>query len=274
MLYHHYATTPRHTPTLRHSKATTVKKRAALEASAPAPLYSQIREALRAEIERKALAPGAQLPPESALMEQFGVSRITVRQALAHLQTDGLVFKVPGKGTFVSELNATQEINHLEGFAEAMERQGRGTTNRVLSHTVTRCNDVVAAKLGIEPGSYVTEIRRVRYLDSRPVSLDITYLSVEIGEALRESAALVTRDLFSILEDDMKIRLRYADLDIAAISPDAAMREILEMRDDSPLLKIERLTHNAQNEPVDFEYLFVRTDYLHYTLRLERKRKS
>ncbi|GAB7526815.1 GntR family transcriptional regulator [Paraburkholderia sp. 2C] len=259
---------------MRHSKPTTVKKRATRETGAPAPLYSQIREALRAEIERKALAPGAQLPPESALMEQFGVSRITVRQALAQLQTDGLVFKVPGKGTFVSEPNATQEINHLEGFAEAMGRQGRGTTNRVLSHTVTRCNDIVAAKLGIEPGSYVTEIRRVRYLDRRPVSLDITYLSVEIGEVLRGSEALVTRDLFSILEDDMKIRLCYADLDIAAISPDAAMREILEMHDDSPLLKIERLTHNAQNEPVDFEYLFVRTDYLHYTLRLERKRKT
>jgi GntR family transcriptional regulator len=259
---------------LRHSKSAPARKRTALEADAPTPLYSQIRETLRAQIERNAWEPGAQLPPESALMAQFGVSRITVRQALAQLQTEGLVFKVPGKGTFVSEANATQAINRLEGFAEAMGRQGRGTTNRVLSHTVMRCNDIVAAKLGIEPGSYVTEIRRVRYLDSRPVSLDITYLSVEIGEALRGSEALVTRDLFSILEDDMKIRLRYADLDIAAISPDAAMREILDLHDDSPLLKIERLTHNAQNEPVDFEYLFVRTDYLHYTLRIERKRKS
>jgi GntR family transcriptional regulator len=259
---------------LRHTKQTPAKKRPALQADTSVPLYSQIREALRAEIERNTLKPGAQLPPESALMEQFRVSRITVRQALAQLQSDGLVFKVPGKGTFVSAPNATQQINHLEGFAEAMGRQGRGTTNRVLSHTVVRSNDIVAAKLGIEPGGYVTEIRRVRYLDGRPVSLDITYLSVEIGEALRGSDALVKRDLFSILEDDMKIRLRYADLDIAAISPDAAMREILEMPDDSPLLKIERLTHNAQNEPVDFEYLFVRTDYLHYTLRLERNRKG
>src|ERR1700739_1666347 len=123
-------------PALRQTKPTKVKKRPALQSDAPMPLYSQIRETLRAEIERDTLKPGAQLPPESALMAQFGVSRITVRQALAQLQTDGLVFKVPGKATFVSHPNATQEINHLEGFAEAMGRQGRGTTNRVLSHTV------------------------------------------------------------------------------------------------------------------------------------------
>ncbi|WP_240655503.1 GntR family transcriptional regulator [Paraburkholderia phosphatilytica] len=251
-----------------------VKKLPALKADSSVPLYSQIREALRLEIGRQALKPGAQLPPESALMKRFSVSRITVRQALAQLQSDGLVFKVPGKGTFVGAPNVTQDINRLEGFAEAMERQGRGTTNRVLSHTVIRCNEAVAQRLGVETGSYVTEICRVRYLDDRPVSLDISYLSVEIGEFLRGTEALASRDIFSILEDDLNIRLRFADLDIAAIAPDETTRQILEMDGDDPLLKIERLTHNDQNEPVDFEYLFVRTDYLHYTLRLERHRTT
>ena len=133
----------------------TAKKLPALQADSSVPLYSQIREKLRAEIEQRVLEPGKQLPPESALMKRYEVSRITVRQALAQLQADGLVFKVPGKGTFVSSPNAIQEINHLEGFAEAMERQGHGTTNRVLSHTVIKCNQAVAERLGIEPGSYL-----------------------------------------------------------------------------------------------------------------------
>jgi GntR family transcriptional regulator len=247
------------------------KKLPALQADSSVPLYSQIREKLRAEIEQRVLEPGKQLPPESALMKRYEVSRITVRQALAQLQADGLVFKVPGKGTFVSSPNVTQEINRLEGFAEAMERQGHGTTNRVLSHTVIKCNQAVAERLGIEPGSYVTEIRRVRFLDEHPVSLDITYLSVEIGEFLRGTEALAHRDIFSILEDDMNIPLRFADLKIVAISPDEETQRILGMDEASPLLKIERLTHNEQNEPVDFEYLYVRTDYLHYSLRVERR---
>jgi GntR family transcriptional regulator len=252
----------------------TAKKLPGLKTDSSAPLYLQIREKLRSEIGQQVLKPGAQLPPESALMKQFRVSRITVRQALAQLQTDGLVFKVPGKGTFVSSPSVTQDINRLEGFAEAMGRQGRGTTNRVLSHTVIRCSESVAEKFGIEPGSYVTEIRRVRYVDNRPASLDITYLSVETGEFLRGTDALVNRDIFSILEDDLNIRLSFADLDIAAISPDETTRRILEMDDDGPLLKIERLTHDEQNRPVDFEYLFVRTDYLRYILRLERHRNA
>jgi GntR family transcriptional regulator len=259
-------------PASLNSTLMKAKKPAVLKADSSVPLYSQLRETLRSEIARQKLKPGAQLPPESALIKRFGVSRITVRQALAQLQSDGLVFKVPGKGTFVSAPSVTQDINRLEGFAEAMGRQGRGTMNRVISHTVLRCDEVVANKLRIDPDSYVTEIRRVRYVDERPVSLDITYLSVEIGEFLRGTDALVNRDIFSVLESDLKIPLRFADLDIAAISPDETMRGILEMDDESPLLKIERLTHNEQGEPVDFEYLFVRTDYLHYTLRLERYR--
>jgi GntR family transcriptional regulator len=247
------------------------KKLSALQADSAIPLYSQIREQLRADIEQQILRPGQQLPPESALMKRYQVSRITVRQALALLQADGLVFKVPGKGTFVSLPNVTQDINRLEGFAEAMERQGRGTANKVLSHTVIKSDQAVAEKLGIAPGSYVTEIRRVRFVDEQPVSLDITYLSVEIGEFLRGTEALAHRDIFSILEEDMNIRLRYADLEIVAISPDEETQRILQMKEPSPLLKIERLTHDDQNEPVDFEYLYVRTDYLHYGLRLERR---
>ncbi|MEA3119111.1 MAG: GntR family transcriptional regulator [Paraburkholderia sp.] len=247
------------------------RKLPALQADSAVPLYSQIREQLRAEIDQEILRSGQQLPPESALMKRYQVSRITVRQALAQLQADGLVFKVPGKGTFVSLRNVTQDINRLEGFAEAMERQGRGTANKVLSHTVIKSEQAVAEKLGIAPGSYVTEIRRVRFVDEQPVSLDITYLSVEIGEYLRGTEALAHRDIFSILEEDMNIRLRYADLEIVAISPDEETQRILEMKEASPLLKIERLTHNDQNEPVDFEYLYVRTDYLHYGLRLERR---
>src|ERR1700737_2392373 len=207
-------------PTAPASMTVKTKKSPALQADSAVPLYSQIREQLRAEIEHEILQPGQQLPPESALMKRYQVSRITVRQALAQLQADGLVFKVPGKGTFVSLPNVTQDINRLEGFAEAMERQGRGTANKVLSHMVIKSDQAVAERLGIAPGSYVTEIRRVRIVDEHPVSLDITYLSVEIGEFLRGTEALAHRDIFSILEDDMNIPLRFADLKIVAISPD------------------------------------------------------
>jgi GntR family transcriptional regulator len=249
----------------------TVKQaRSKLDAGSAVPLYLQIKEELRDEISRHVLKPGDRLPPESGLMARYDVSRITVRQALSQLQTEGLVFKVPGKGTFVSPEKVFQEIGRLEGFAEAMGKQGHGISNRVLSHKVIRCSPLISQRLGVPADSYVTEIRRVRFLDERPVSLDITYLSVEIGEFLRGTDALEQRDIFSILEEDLQIRLSYADLKIEAISPDRETQQILEIVDGSPMLKIERLTHDASGQAVDFEFLYVRTDYLQYGLRVER----
>jgi GntR family transcriptional regulator len=246
------------------------KARSKLDAGSAVPLYLQIKEKLRDEIAGHILKPGERLPPESALMDRYHVSRITVRQALSQLQAEGLVFKVPGKGTFVSPEKVFQEIGRLEGFAEAMGKQGHGISNRVLSHKVIRCGPLVSQRLDVPADSYVTEIRRVRFLDERPVSLDITYLSVETGEFLRGTDALEQRDIFSILEEDLNIRLSYADLKIEAISPDRETQQILDIADGRPMLKIERLTHDANGQAVDFEFLYVRTDYLQYGLRVER----
>src|SRR3954469_4497220 len=83
-------------------------------------LYSRIREDLRARIVSGAWQPHDRLPSESELMARYGVSRITVRQAVGDLQKERVIFKVPGKGSFVSAAKPFQELGRLQGFAEAM----------------------------------------------------------------------------------------------------------------------------------------------------------
>lgn len=99
----------------------------------PQPLYVQIRENLRKEILEGTYAPHARLPSEKSLMDQFGVSRITIRQALSDLHNEGLVFSAQGKGTYVSKPKAIQNIERLQGFTEAMTAQGYEASTRVLS---------------------------------------------------------------------------------------------------------------------------------------------
>jgi GntR family transcriptional regulator len=140
--------------------------------SLPQPMYAQIKDELRRRILDGSYTVHQQLPSESELTQLFKVSRITVRQALNDLQKEGLIFRIHGKGTYVSKPKAFQELGKLEGFAEAMGRHGYETFNRLLSiHNIAPAAPV-AARLSLPKSRQVTELRRVRYLNRSPSSLD------------------------------------------------------------------------------------------------------
>ncbi|MBB3211852.1 GntR family transcriptional regulator [Herbaspirillum sp. Sphag1AN] len=238
--------------------------------SSPVPLYVQVKDNLRERIYDGTYGPHAQLPPESELGTLFGVSRITVRQALSDLQREGAIFKIPGKGTFVAKKKAEQELTRLEGFAEAMNRQGYDIYNRVLSHRLLPATAEVAQKLALEVGTIVAEIRRLRHLNGEPVSLEITYLPAELGQRLRNED-LAGRDIFLIFENDFDIALGHADLQIGAVTADQPLAEALQVAEGAALLRIERLTSTADGKPLDFEYLYFRSETFQYHLRIARR---
>src|SRR4051794_12427970 len=97
------------------------------------PLYTQVREIIRRRVLDGSYAPLSQMPSESQMCEAFGVSRITIRQALGDLQKEGLIFKVAGKGSFVAKPKAFQNLSRLQGFGEAMAPAGYETFSQVLS---------------------------------------------------------------------------------------------------------------------------------------------
>ena len=203
-------------------------------------------------------------------MAQYGVSRITVRQALGDLQKESLIFKIAGKGAFVSQARPFQELGRLQGFAEAMEARGHETWNRVLAVEHVSASELVASRLGLPAGAPVTRIERVRHLDRQPVSLDITWVPRALGERLA-GADLARRDIFLILENDCATPLDHADLVIDAGLADARLGESLEIAPGAPVLRIERLTHDAAGRPVDYEHLYCRSDNFQYRLRIERR---
>jgi GntR family transcriptional regulator len=240
----------------------------ALEQSA-VPLYSQVRERLRERILDGTYAPQARLPAESELGAIFGVSRITVRQALNDLQKEGAIFTVPGKGTFVAKPRPSQDLNRLEGFGEAMSRKGHRIVNQVVKHATVAASPEVATRLGLPPGAPVTEINRVRFLDHAPVSFEVTWLPTSVGERLRHEN-LAERDIFLILETDYGIALDHADIQIGAVNADPELAAALSVAPGMALLRIERLTFTQDGVPLDYEHLYVRGEAFQYALRLPR----
>lgn len=234
-----------------------------------ATLHGRIREDLRERIGAGVYQPHDRVPSESALMSQYGVSRITVRQALGDLVRDHLIFKVPGKGSFVSSPKPFQELGRLQGFAEAMGAAGHDTFNRVVGLRTVPASAEVAGKLQLAPGTDITEIQRVRYLDHRPVSLDQTWVPAHLGARLARED-LARRDIFVILESDYGQPLGHADLAIDATLADARQAGLLDVPVGAPLLRVERLTFRADGTPLDYEHLHCRADHFQYRLRVRR----
>jgi len=233
------------------------------------PLYTQIKEILKQRIIEGDYEVHERLPSESEMMKVFGVSRITVRQALRDLHSDGLVFSVQGKGTFVSRPKAVQDIQSLQGFGEAMTPKGYETSARVVSVQEKNASNDIAEALQLSRGSQVVELTRIRYLNREPISVDNSFFPLEIGQRLLGRD--LTQDVFPMLENDFNIALAHADLKIEAMPATAELAQHLNIDDGASILRIQRLVFSQTGEPLDFEYLSYRGDAFQYHLRVDRQ---
>ena len=235
----------------------------------PLPLYVQIRDSLRRQILDGSYEVHARLPSENEMMNTFGVSRITIRQALRDLHNEGLVFSAQGKGTFVSKPKAVQNVQRLEGFGEAMAAQGYEASARVLSIQEMKAPKAVVAALDLQPGDDVVEVKRVRYLNRSPVCIDDSYFPMDIG---RKMFSLdLSGDIFPLLENFFGIPLGGADIGLDATLADEEAQQYLNLKTGEAILRVERLTHDQNGRPIDFEYLCYRGDSYKYQFRIDRK---
>ena len=236
------------------------------------PLYLQLKEQIRSRILDGTYAPHSQMPSESDMVKFFNVSRTTVRQALRDLQSDGLIFKVPGKGSFVSRPKATQELISLQGFGEAMVAKGHETFSTLLGSKEIIENKAVRLKLKRD-ATDIMEIRRLRYLNREPISVDITYVPCDIGRRLILED-LATQDIFVIMENKYGLRLGRAEIQLESILSDEALSRLLKIEEGSPILKMERLTYTAEDMPIDYEHIYYRGDALKYMINLKRNQED
>jgi GntR family transcriptional regulator len=234
----------------------------------PSPMYVQIADILRNRILQGVYRPHQQMPSESELMHAFDVSRITVRQALGNLQSEGLIFRIHGKGTFVSRPRAFQDLGSLRGFGSAMREMGYETHSKVLSlRTIVPPKHV---RERLQSAERVTELKRLRFLNRAPISLDVSYLPSEIGMRVAR-ADLANRDVFSVLENDCQIALGHADLRMCSVLATAELLGLLGGEEGSPILFIERVIHTSAGLPLEYEELYYRGDAFQFKVHVERQ---
>lgn len=201
-------------------------------------------------------------------MTTFGVSRITVRQSLRDLHSEGLIFSTQGKGTFASKPKAMQNIQHLEGFDEAMAPQGYETSARLISIREATANKDVQENLGISAKEKVVEVVRIRYLNREPISVDRSYFPLWIGQGLFSKD--LSHDIFPMLENQLGITLGRAEISLEARPADSEVAGFLDLEPGGPIMWVERLTRDHLGNPIDYEYLAFRGDSYKYRFQIER----
>lgn len=139
--------------------------------------HVQVREYVRALVHQS--EPGAAAPSERELVQMFGVARMTVRHALDNLVAQGLLERIPGRGTFVAKAHVDMQAR-LSSFGEEMERRGRKAGSRTLMRRRETAGPGVARALQVEEGHAIAHWQRLRSSDEIPACISDTYISLDI----------------------------------------------------------------------------------------------
>ena len=210
----------------------------------PVPRYVTIEQSLRSRV--AGLAPHDPLPSDAQLCEEFRVSRMTARGAVQRLVQEGLVYRVPGRGTFVAPARANRTASRILSFTEEMRRSGRAARSRVVERLVRPATPEQRRRLGTTD---VLVLRRVREADGVPVALETAVFPAARVQGLLD-ADLESHSLFETLVD-AGLSPTAGQAVITAEPASAEDARLLGVRKGSPLLVERRLIGDQDDAPLE-----------------------
>ncbi len=222
------------------------------------PKHAQLRETLRKQIET--LPPDQLIPSEHELCAQYGVSRITVRKALADLIHEGLLYTVQGKGTFVAARKFRIEwAQEMAGFHADMARRGLQVKVRVLEQAVVPAERHVAEELNLQIGDPVVKVVRLRFADEQPFDIATNYTPWVVFPGL-EKEDLARGSIYALIRTKYNVQIDHGVRLVEAIacSPDDA--HLLNVKAGAPLLLVHNTMYDANARPVEYSLIKRRGD--------------
>ncbi len=211
------------------------------------PLYRQMEAILEEKIARGEYVPGQRLPSEKELAQQFGVSVITVKKALASLTERGLVVRKQGKGTFVTTPKHTRDLRHIISFSEACQMNGTQPGGRVLEQALTPSTDELRRKLQCDDPQLVL-ITRLRSVDGVPMAVEQNWMPLSYRFLL--DTDLENRSLFETIYANRQVELASARRTIDICYASQKVARLLEIQRGLPLLLVQSIVYDQDGRPV------------------------
>ena len=219
-----------------------------------------VRRRLLEQIRRGAVPPGERLGGERDLARALGVSRSTVRQALAALEDDGVVRRVPGRGggTFVRQQKVERDLSHVVGVPALLRAQGMTAGSRIVGTGLAAAGEETAAALGLDPGDYVFDVVRIRLADGAPISLEHVRLPAAAFPGLLELP--LGGSLYELLAERYATAPGESVERIEVVAADEGRAAVLAVPPGAPLLSVTRTTKDAAGRPFEHSHDLFRAD--------------
>lgn len=229
----------------------------------------EVRRALAEQIDSGSLRPGQRLGAERALAADLGVSRATLRQALAVLEEGGLVRRVPGRGggTFVAKGKIERDLSRIVGVPALLRSQGVLAGTRVVSARLAEADDLAAQALGARPGELVVDLVRIRLADGSPFSLEHARFPARRFPGLLELP--LGGSVYELLEEQFGVKPAEATERIEVVLASADEAAILDIEPGAPLMAITRTTTDTDGEPMEFSRDLFRADRTRIVVRTQ-----
>jgi GntR family transcriptional regulator len=234
---------------------------ATIDRVSPVPFYFQLAELLEHEIAAGRLEPGARLPSESYLCQRFGLSRTTVRQALARLEQRGLIEKLKGQGTFVhAGPPGLWLLQSSDGFfQDEVDRHGRTVTSQILRAERSPLPDWACRALELPEGSQGATLERLRSVDGKVALHVINHLADRLAEAAL-AIENPNESLYRRLRERAGVAPHGGQRTLEAVAADPYVAEHLDLEQGAPVAFIQSVAWDEEMRPFDCYRAWLRTD--------------
>ncbi|MGE6376709.1 GntR family transcriptional regulator [Peribacillus muralis] len=240
-----------------------------IDANKNVALYLQVKEILVKRIQEKVWKANALIPTEQELMQEFDVSRTTLRQAISILVQDGLLEKKQGRGTIVKPQPLIGgSLGKLKGLAEEVTERGLTPNSKLLRADFKKDLYYETSMLQLADEEEVCVIERVRFADDVPIAIERSCWPVHIGKIINKHD-LNNAKFYDILEEN-EIFLKRAKEKICAINATIYEADLLGIRGGEALLEMTRLSFGFDDKPLEFTITKYRSDKYHYDIDLFR----
>lgn len=236
------------------------------------PKYYLIKNDIIEKINNEELTSNQLLPSERELIENYNVSRITVRRAIDELVKEGYAYKIKGKGSFVKGDNFKQGLNKVHSYTEEIINQGMKPSRKLLNTDIKIIDAKKAKIFNISQDEKIFVLERIYYADNEAICLTKTILPYKYFPNI-ECFDFVNNSLYSILENFYKLKITKATQTIDASVSTTYTSSHLSINEGHPLLLFRTTTYGIINgTEIPFEYFksYYKTDKVKYTLEQVR----
>jgi GntR family transcriptional regulator len=231
-------------------------------------MYAQIQAQLLGMIHSGRLNAGDLLPSEEELSRVYGVSRMTARQALQLLKSQGLATRHRGRGTFVAQPKMEKDITHLAGFTAEMQALGLKSSSKVLKAETIEATDKIAEQLGIKAGTPVFRLSRLRLADGLPLAFEEVFLSLARFPGILD-VDFAHQSLYQTLHESYGVRFGMADETLEARAAGRLEAQLLDIPPRSSLLVISRTLRGVDGKPIETSRSSYRGDRYRAVLKIQ-----